>query len=181
MTEVVLIQGSFLTVVSKQKNRNNTRNTIASSYNSKVWSTQSIGVQFSPCLGHGKWYYIITCLGNGKVFADNSKLINLFDAQLFHENVKWIKCVSDMVYTLFKKRSLLFPTALWCNNCRVYHELRQGNFYSFDHDQKSSLPFKLFTSYPKEKSTPRIIMFTWFTNIRMLTDETISSILSVTE
>ena len=65
-----------------------------------------------------------------------------------------------MVYTLFKKRSLLFPTALWCNNCRVYHELRQGNFYSFDHDQKSSLPFKLFTSYPKEKSTPRIIMFT---------------------
>ena len=119
VTEVVLIQVSLLTVLSKQKNRNNTRSTIASSYNSKVWSTQSTGVQFSPCLGHGKWYYIITCLGNGKVFAGNSKLINVFDAQLFHENVKWIICAWDLYYIL--KMFLLFHTTLL--KCFIYNRV----------------------------------------------------------
>ena len=61
---------------------------MVSSHNSKVWSTQSIRAAFFPCLGHGKWYYIIICLGNGKVFADNTNLTNLVDVQLLDENGK---------------------------------------------------------------------------------------------
>ena len=135
MTEVVLIQGSLLTVVSKQKNRNNTRNTIASSYNSKVWSTQSIGVQFSPCLGHGKWYYIITCLGNGKVFADNSKLINLFI--LYFKNVLAVPHYFIKMFYIQQSYGNLHSS--WCNNSLCsYHELRQDGFFSID---QKKVPF----------------------------------------
>ena len=44
----------FLTVASKQKNnKNEARNTIASSYHSKVRSTQEKGILFFSCLGYG--------------------------------------------------------------------------------------------------------------------------------
>ena len=78
VAEVVPIQALFFTVGSKQKIKMNSRNAMASSYNSKVGSTTSNGVPFFPCLCHEKWYYISPCLGKGKLFADNSNLTNLF-------------------------------------------------------------------------------------------------------
>ena len=71
-------------------------------------------------------------------------------------------CISDGVYTLFKKAFLLFDTALlkcfvysrvgildypWCNNpCRAYQELGQGDFYSFDQKFIYYLPTKNVTT-----------------------------------
>ena len=73
-------------------------------------------------------------------------------------------CVSEKVYTLFKKTFLLFHTALlkcfiysrvdildspWCNNpCRAYEELGQGDFYSFDQEK---VPFLLVYLLPTHK------------------------------
>ena len=86
VAEVVPIQVFVFTVGSKQKIKMNSQNTMASSYNSKVGSTPSNGVPFFPCLCHGKWYYITSCLRKGKLFADNSNLTNLFEVQSLHEN-----------------------------------------------------------------------------------------------
>ena len=71
-------------------------------------------------------------------------------------------CVSDCVYTLFKKTFLLLNTALlkcfvyskvgildypWCNNpCHAYQELDQGDFYSFDQKFIYYLPTKNVTA-----------------------------------
>ena len=71
-------------------------------------------------------------------------------------------CISDGVYTLFKKTFLLFDTALlkcfvysrvgildypWCNNpCCAYQELGQGDFYSFDQKFIYYLPTKNVTA-----------------------------------
>ena len=68
----------------------------------------------------------------------------------FNVSIKMVNelCISDGVYTLFKKKFLLFDRALlkcfvysrvgildypWCNNpCCAHQELGQGDFYSFD-------------------------------------------------
>ena len=71
-------------------------------------------------------------------------------------------CVSDRVYTLLRKRFLLFDMALlktfvcsrvgildypWCNNpFRTYQELGQGDFYSFDQKFIYCLPTKNVTA-----------------------------------
>ena len=52
-TEVILIHLLSVTIVSKQKIKIKTWNTMALSYHSKVTSTQSKGVPFFSCLAHG--------------------------------------------------------------------------------------------------------------------------------
>ena len=52
-TEVVLIQLLSYTVVSEQKIKMKTQNTMAPSYHSKVTSTQNKGVAFFSCLARG--------------------------------------------------------------------------------------------------------------------------------
>ena len=47
---------------------------------------------------------IFQCLGKGNFFADNSNLSNLVHVQRLNEIGKRMKCVSDGVYTLLKKR-----------------------------------------------------------------------------
>ena len=64
--EVVLIQLFSYSVVSKQKIKMKTWNTMAPSYHSKVTSTQNKGVPFFSCLGHGS--IISSCLDKVKVF-----------------------------------------------------------------------------------------------------------------
>ena len=51
--EVILIQLFPLTVVSKQKIKMQTRNTMEPSYHLKVSSAQNKGVPFFSCLAHG--------------------------------------------------------------------------------------------------------------------------------
>ena len=41
-------------------------------------------------------------VGLSQSFSDNSNLIILVDIQRLHENSKWILCVSNGVYILFK-------------------------------------------------------------------------------
>ena len=189
VAEVVPIQVFVFTVGSKQKIKMNSQNTMASSYNSKVGSTPSNGVPFFPCLCHGKWYYITSCLRKGKLFADNSNLTNLFEVQSLHENGRWIKYVSDGFYTLFNKRSCC--STLLYQNVSFITELRylkfskvqlflshqpwieaRCDFYSFDHDQEKVPFLSNYYWLPPKKSTSRKIM---------LTILTISPILSVSE
>ena len=96
---------------------------------------------------------IFTCFRKGKVFSENSNLTNLLKFNVSMKTVNEL-CVSDGVYTLFKKKFLLFNTALlkcfiysrvaildspWCSNhCRACQELGQGDFYSFD---QKKVPF----------------------------------------
>ena len=87
VTEVVLIQLFFYSVVSKQKIKKKTRNTMASSYHAKVTSTQNKGVPLFFCLGHGVYYYIFL-FGKSQSFSDSSYLIMLIDVQRLHENGK---------------------------------------------------------------------------------------------
>ena len=74
-------------------------------------------------------------------------------------------CISDRVYTLFKKTFLLFNTALlkcfiysrvaildspWSNNpCCAYQELGQGDFYSLEQEK---VPFLLIYLLPTHKN-----------------------------
>ena len=51
---------------------------------------------------------IFPCLGKAKVSTANSNLTNLDNVQRLHENIKWIICVFDVVYTLLTKTFLLF-------------------------------------------------------------------------
>ena len=74
----------------------NTQNTIASPYHSKVRSTQNMGVPLFSCLGYGAF-------GEGKVFSENSKLTCNVSMKMVNK-----LCVSDRVYTFFKKTFLLF-------------------------------------------------------------------------
>ena len=69
-TEVVLIKLFSYTIVSNQKKKNKmkTQDTMAPSYHSKVFSTQSKGVPFFSCLAHGVWYYISMFLLSLKFF-----------------------------------------------------------------------------------------------------------------
>ena len=87
----------------------NTWNTMASSYHSKVRSTQNMVVPISYCLGHGVWYNVSMFW---QFFSDNSNLTNLIEIQRWHQNGKWIISVSNGVYTLFRKRFLPFHTQL---------------------------------------------------------------------
>ena len=84
-TEVVLIQLFSYTVVSKQKIKMRTRNTMAPSYHSKVTSTQNKGVPFFSCLAHGVSYFI-SIFGLSHSFSDNSSLPIVVDVQRLHEN-----------------------------------------------------------------------------------------------
>ena len=74
-------------------------------------------------------------------------------------------CVSDGVYTLFKKTFLLCHTGLlkcfiysrvgildspWCNNpCRAYKELGQGDFYSSNQEKVPILLIYLLPTHKK--------------------------------
>ena len=59
----------------------NTKNTMASPYQSKVRSTQNIGVPLFSYLRY-------RAFGKGKVFPENCNLSNLVDIQCKHENGK---------------------------------------------------------------------------------------------
>ena len=107
-TEVVLIQLFSLTVVSKTKQKMKTRNTTAPSYHSKVTSIQNKGISFSSCLFHGMYCYI-SMFGLSQSFSDNSILIILADIQRWHENGKWVLCVYNGLYALFKRSFLVAP------------------------------------------------------------------------
>ena len=85
----------------------NTWNTMASSYHSKVRSTQNMVVPISYCLGHGVWYNVSMFW---QFFSDNSNLTNLIEIQRWYQNGKWIISVSNGVYTLFRKMFLPFHT-----------------------------------------------------------------------
>ena len=96
-----------------------------------------------------------------KVFPENSNLLNVVEIQRCMKMVNKL-CVTDGVYTMFRKKFLLFDTALlkcfvysrvgildypWCNNpCRAYQELGQANLYSFDQKFIYYLPTKNVTS-----------------------------------
>ena len=131
-----------------------------------------------------------------KLLQVTLNLTNLANIQHLHENGKWIKCVLTE-YILYWKMFLLFHTALlkcfilqpiygilyssWCNNsCRTYHELRQGDFYSFDLEKVPFYSNYLLPTQKKNQPQEKSSLSNWFTIIRMLSDETISSILSVT-
>ena len=58
VTGVVLIQLFSLNFGSRQKIKNKTRNTTASSYHSKVSFTQIKGALFFSCLSHGVKHYL---------------------------------------------------------------------------------------------------------------------------
>ena len=90
------------------------RNTMSSSYHSKVISTESKGVTFLFCLVHGllvifshvfSFYFL-------KVSIVNSDLINFVDVQRLHENIKWIVFLTRLSYNLFTKALLLFRISL---------------------------------------------------------------------
>ena len=57
---------------------------------------------------------ISSCLGKVKLSSDNSNLIILVDVQNLHENNNHVYCVSNGVYTLFRKGSCSF-TLLYQN------------------------------------------------------------------
>ena len=106
--EAALTKVSFPNIGSEAKIMN-TRNTTASSYHSKVRSTQNMVVPLFYCLGHGVWYNVsMFCL----FFSDSSNLTNLIEIQRWHQSGKWIISVSNGVYTLFRRRFLLFQTQL---------------------------------------------------------------------
>ena len=83
-----------------------TPNTIVSSYHSKVSSTQNMRVPSHFSLAWVMEFNIVSPC-SGKVFSGSSNLTNLVDLQRLHENGKWVMCVPDEVYTLFKKTFLL--------------------------------------------------------------------------
>ena len=75
-------------------------NAMAPSYPSEVTSTQNRWVPFFSCLDQGVNYHIsmndhISMFGLRQSFSDNSNLIILVDVQRFHENGKWILCISN--------------------------------------------------------------------------------------
>ena len=79
------------------------RNTMASSYHSKVRSTQNKGATFLFCLEHG-W--------SQKISTVDTDLINFVGVQRFHQNIKWIMCFQRDLPTLcLQKRhcSSAFP------------------------------------------------------------------------
>ena len=108
----------------------NAWNTMASPYHSKVRSTQIRGVQLFSCLGY-------EAFGKGKFFF--LKTLTCQTWLTFNVSMKMVNklCISDGVYTLFKKTFLLFDTALlkcfvysrvdildypWCNNPCCAHQ-----------------------------------------------------------
>ena len=107
-TITATIQLFSLTVVSKTKQKIQTRNTTAPSYHSNVTSIQNNGISFSSCLFHGMQYYI-SMSGLSESFPDNSILIILADIQRLRENGKWILWVSNGFYALFKRSFLVAP------------------------------------------------------------------------
>ena len=87
--EVVLIHLFSLTVVSKQKLKIKSRNTMAHSWHFH----ESIFLLF------GSWSMVcISMFGLSQSFSDNSNLIILVDIQRLHENGKLILCFSNAVY-----------------------------------------------------------------------------------
>ena len=74
-TEVFLIQLFSYNVVSRQKIKMKTQNTMAPSYHSKVISTQSKGPHVS-LIWIVEFSIISSCLAKAKVFFDNFNLIS---------------------------------------------------------------------------------------------------------
>ena len=87
-----------------------TRNTIESSYHSKVRSTQDKGVLFSCCLGLHVWV-----IHN---FFQTWQLTILADVQLLHKYKIW--CISSCFILLYKlfhlQQSQGISNSPWCNN-----------------------------------------------------------------
>ena len=87
MTELSLIQMSYLTIGPKQKIiiiKIKTENTIASLYHSKVKITQNKGILFS-LVWVMDFFIIYSCLGKVKAFSDNSNLAILVDIQSLYK------------------------------------------------------------------------------------------------
>ena len=112
---------------------------------------------------------ICQCFGKGKVFPDS--LTNLVNIQRQHENGKWILCISEGVYTLFKKMFFLFyPTLL---KCFIYSRVGlivlqflshlprlRSRWLLFIRTEKIYLLFNLFTTCSQKRWTTRKIMLT---------------------
>ena len=90
------------------------RNTMSSSYHSKVISTENKGVTFLFCLVHGLLVIFshVFSFYFPKVSTVNSDLINFVDVQRLHENIKWIVFLTRLSYNLFTKTLLLFRISL---------------------------------------------------------------------
>ena len=74
-----------------------------------------------------------------------------------------------------------FIFSMVCNSsCHAYHELRQGDFYSFGQEKIPFLSSYLLPTQKKNLPQEKSCLPNWFTIIHMLIDETISSILPVT-
>ena len=121
-TEFILIQLFSYTVVSKQKIKMKTRNTMTPSYHSKVTSTQNNGDPFYSCLPHGlagqSWSTFNVC----------TKTVNEFYVFLTGLNswafvYKLSSCGIDSCcsYLDFRHCACFEQGALWhLSNCRVY-------------------------------------------------------------
>ena len=112
---------------------------------------------------------ICPCFGKGKVFPDS--LTNLVNIQRQHEKGKWIICVSEGVYTLFKKMFFLFHPALL--KCFTYSRVSlivlqflsrlprlRSRWFLFIRTEKIYLLFNLFTKCSQKQWTTRKIMLT---------------------
>ena len=117
-------------------------------------------------------------------FSNNSNQAILVDTcrQGLHENCKWIVCVSNGVYTLFKKPFLLLHTTL--SKCFIHNRVRlftvelkldcsmvqqflpyldHDDFYSFDRKKVFFLSSNLLTTHKKNLITRKIVLTYWFT------------------
>ena len=58
----------------------------------------------------GSWSLVfISMFGLSQSFSNNSNLIILVDIQRLQENGKWILCVSNGIYILFKRNFIVAP------------------------------------------------------------------------
>ena len=164
---------SFLTVGSKQKSKNKLTeyHGIFILFKSRVYSKH--GSPIFSLFGSWKMVSYLHVWEKAKLLQVTLNLTNLVNIQHLHENGKWIKCVFDGVYTLLKNdlavphcsikmfyltvelRYLIFFMVQQFLSHLPWIEARWFLFIWFG---KSSLLFKLFTTYSKEKSTTRKII-----------------------
>ena len=103
-------------------------------------------------------------MDKGKVFSDNSNLTNLVDVKRLYKNSKWIMCFwRGLCFAL--KDFLLVPHCFvslavelrYLRLSMIQQFLSRlpkigSRWFLFIWSGKSSLIFKLFTTYPQEKS-----------------------------
>ena len=139
---------------------------MTSSYHSKVISTQNKGLTFFFCLKRNS-SIVSPCLEEPK-FLQLTLTRQSRRSQRLHENVKWVICVSNGVYTLFTETFLLLRVSLlkyfihgrvkidildspwWNNSWHAYQEL--DKVISVHLIRKRFFSFELFAAYPQEKS-----------------------------